>query len=447
MNVELKKLLDKKGGIVKQMEDAYRNVKTRSDKKATADEDRQFDAWDKELEDVNTEIKHLERQSRIDAEKRAIEDNRIDDNKEPKLDVKADNEERARVYNKSKSGKELSSEERAVLNTIHRDEEVFEKWLRFGMDGLSVEERKVMHSRSDKEQRAQSKTTTAGGYTVPEGFGGRIIESMAFISELLNWANIVTTSNGIDIPFPTNDDTANVGELIAENNDLSSSSADLVFGQKTLKAYKFSSKMIKVSNELLQDTGVPLEPYINKQFANRVARITNTYFTTGAGTTEPSGYATDTIGATEGADSGASVTLTADSLLDLMHSVDPAYRSSPKCAWAFHDLLLAYIKKLSHGSSDDRPLWLPSIREGEPDTLYGKPYFVNQAQDSSINTGNKPVFFGDWDQYYVRIVNNFSMRRLTERYAEFDQVAFFGLARMDGMLMNTAAIKYLDSAT
>lgn len=441
---KLKELYAKKQQVVAQMRDnAPKDGAEWTEERKAA-----FNKADTDLIALDDQIKAEERLKKLEVEETELRGKSENTDKpEVRAELNASNSEKRSVFEKAKRGEVLTENEKSIHEGNEKYSRAFEKWVRNGIEELSAEERSILKTGKEKESRAQSTTTTAGGYTVPQGFGGRIIESMAMISQLMNWATILRTDTGNDIPFPTNDDTANVGELIGENSDLSSSSADLVFGQKTLQAFKISSKLIKVSNELLQDNAVNLESYLGGQLANRVARTSNTYWTTGAGTTEPSGYATDTIGASEGADSGATLTLTAQTLIDLMHSVDPAYRSSPKCAWSFHDLILAYIKKLAVGSSDDRPLWLPSIREGEPDTLYGKPYFVNQAQASTINTGNKPVFFGDWSQYYIRIVNDFALRRLTERYAEFDQVAFFGLMRMDGLLMNTSAIKYMDSAT
>lgn len=446
MNAELKQLYDKKGKVVKQMEDCYRNVKAREDKKATADEERQFDAWDKELEEINGSIRFHERASKLEAERIAEEGTRheAEGQKEKKFAEAtiATAEKRSEVYAKAKKSgfSSLDEEERSVYNTVLRDTNIYNKWLRQGVENLTAEERTILNTR--KEIRAQSVgTASAGGYTVPEGFSGYIIEKMKFISELLNWADIINTDSGNLIPFPINDDTANTGELIGENADLSSSSADLVFSVYNLNAYKFSSKMIKVSAELLQDNGVNLESYLGKKLAERVARITNSYFTTGTGSSQPQGYVT---GATQGKVSASATAFTADEIVDLMDSIDRAYQNAPKFGFAMHQNILSAIKKLSHGTSDDRPLWLPSIREGAPDTLYGKPYFINNAMASALTTGQKIMACGDWDAYKIRRVNGFSLRRLTERYAELDQVAFFGLARMDAFVSDSSAIKYLE---
>lgn len=433
---KLQELFDEKRNVVASMRDMAKAVQ---DNKYTPEQDAQFQRADARLKEIDQQIEVLKRAQQLEDLENVNEGERQTPN--DVKPVQATSAERHAVLAKIKDQgeKALSDHERGIKAQMEKESTVFRKWMTVGMENLNSEEKAMMRAR---QERAQSiGTPSAGGYTVPEGFSGYIVERLKFISQLLNWANIMTTETGNPIPFPYNDDTSNVGELIGENADLSSSSADLVFSVFTLSAYKLSSKMIKVSNELLQDNGVNLEQYLGKQLATRVGRIFNTYGTTGTGISQPQGYIT---GATQGKVSASATAFTADELIDLMHSVDAAYRTSPKCAWAFHDLVLANIKKLSNSSSDDRPLWLPSIRESEPDTLYGKPYFVNNAMASTLATGNKVVAFGDWDYFAVRMVNAFSLKRLNERYAEYDQAAFFGLARMDTRVMDTNAIKYLE---
>lgn len=449
MNAEKKGLLDKKGRIVSQMEASFAEVRKREDKTPTADENRQFDAWDTELEQINEQIKFVEREESVRSLK--IAEQGVKEEAQTKTERKfagddvATKEKRSRVFQKAtKNGfASLDEEERSIYNTIERDADVFNVWMRHGFDGLTMEQRGVLQRmRVKPEGRAQSTTTTAGGYTVPEGFGGRIIEKMKFISQLLNWANILETETGNLMPFPINDDTSNTGELIGENQDLSSSSADLVFSVYNLSAYKFSSKMIKVSAELLQDTGVDLEGYLAKKLAERVARITNSYFTTGTGSSQPQGCV---IGASQGFVLGASATaITSSELISFQDSVDQAYQNAPKTAWSMHQLILNAIKKLTIGTNYNSQLWVPSFRDGAPDTILGKPYFLNNAMASALTTGQKVILYGDWNTFTIRRVNDFQLKRLTERYAEFDQTAFVGLARMDSFVEDSSALKYFE---
>jgi len=446
MTSELKSLYDKKGKIVNEQRDAARLAKERKEGeyagRLNPEEKRKFEAWDNELIAIQEQIDLEQRSESLklhEAAKGAVT-LESEQNKEKKFKDDATTVERREALGKAKikGYTSLTDEERSIVDTEQRDLKVFEKMLR-GRE-LNAEEMKVLSKY--KEKRVQNVATpSAGGYTVPEGFAGRIVEYMAYISDLLNWASILRTETGNDIPFPINDDTANTGELIGENADISTASADLAFSVYTLGAYKFSSKMVKVSSELIQDNGVNLIDYLAKKLAERVARITNTYFTTGNGSSQPQGYM---HAATRGTVTASTSTFTLAEMAAFQDSIDPAYRNGGRIAWAMHSAILAEIKQLSIASTTDGAVWVPSFRVGEPDLILGKPYFLNQAMSSTSATGDKILAYGDFSKFNIRIVNDFSLRQLNERYAEFDQVAWFGLMRGDSFLENTAALKYMD---
>jgi HK97 family phage major capsid protein len=409
----------------------------------SAEQNEEFRKFDTELKGIDDQIAILKRTEELKAQHTIETGKEQRSEKKEKTFIEANAGKRSAVWSKfEKNGLgALNEEETGIYNDIERYSNAFEKWFRTGgkVDRLTLEERQIL----EKRVGAQTTVTTAGGYTIPEGFSGEIDKQLQTISELLKFARIYRTSTGNDIPWPTNNDTANTGELLAENADGSTATADLVFGQVTLKAYKFSSKMIKSSNELIQDNGVNLPQFIGEQLGERVGKVFNTYATTGTGTAQPLGYMDPTAGAIEGKVSASASAITPGEIIDLMHSVDAAYRNSPKAAFAMNDLILAEIKKMSFGSSVYYPVWLPSLAVGAPDTILGKPYFVNNAMASTLATENAVIAFGDWNRFVVRIVNDFSLRVLTERYAEFDQTAWIGFARMDSRLLNRNAIKFL----
>lgn len=439
MNLEKGKLFDKKGKIHNEMQDALRDVKKR-DGILNAEERTKFDAWDKELIAVQDQLDVLERMEKLDlitaAGAAVRKDSGSNDNKAYN-NAATPLERREAIAKAQKSGyASLNDAERSAVDTEQRDLKIFENFLRGKQ--LTQEERSILDSQY-REKRAQSVgTTTAGGYTVPEGFAGRIVEYMAKVSDLMNWANIIRTDTGNTIPFPINDDNSNTGELIGENSDLSSASADLVFSVYNMAAYKMSSKLIKVSAELLQDNGVNLTDYLAKKLAIRVGKISNTYYTTGTGSAQPKGFLQ-----TRGKVTASTSTFTQAELVALQDSIDPAYQSG-RVAFAMHNNLLSELKQMSLGTNYNTNVWIPSFRDGTPDTILGKPYFINQAMSSTSATGDKIFAYGDWSKFNVRIVNDFTLKVLGERYAEYDQLAFFGLMRTDSFLEDTTAIKYMD---
>jgi HK97 family phage major capsid protein len=167
----------------------------------------------------------------------------------------------------------------------------------------------------------------------------------------------------------------------------------------------------------------------------------NAHFTTGTGTAQPNGVVTAATAYSTGV---AAAAITRDNLVDLIHQVDPSYRRRG-AIFMFNDTTLSAIKKLAFGSADDRPLWQPSIREGEPDRLEGYSYVINQDV-ADIGASAKSVLFGDFSQYIIRLAGPATTLRLNERYAEFLHTGFIAYQRADGELLSANAIKVLQHA-
>jgi HK97 family phage major capsid protein len=399
-----KEAREQRASIVEQMKGLHEAANA-AKRDLNKEENEQWDKMDKDVEALTSTITRLERQAEVE---------------------KLDTEKRFEKQEKeeTRNSEEALKEKRSTA---------FKKFLRSGMSELNPEERQVM-----AEMRAQSVgTTTAGGYTVPEGFGTRLIEGLKDFGGIINAATIIRTASGNAMPFPTNDDTSNVGELLAENTQ--AATQDLVFGVRQLDAYKYSSKMLLISLELLQDSGIDIEGLIARKLTERIGRIFATHCATGTGTAQPNGLMT--------AASASGITalvssITRANLVDVVHSIDPAYRNSAACRWVFNDSTLKAIKKLSIGSGDDRPLWQPSMQVGAPDTIEGYPYIIDQGV-ASIGASAKSIAFGDISEYYIRQVMDVMLVRFGEKYMDYAQVGFVAFARMDAELMNTAAVKTL----
>lgn len=315
--------------------------------------------------------------------------------------------------------------------------DVFDKYVRRGMRGLDDAERGILleHRGTDP----QTTTAADGGYTIPRGFSGELELAMKEYGGMLQAARVLNTSTGNIIDWPTLDDTAAVGVLQgAEGTAIAVN--DMTFATVPYTAYTIGT-LVQASNQLLTDTGVPLQAAIGDLLAERLGRIFNTYFTTGTGSSQPTGILAASNGSAKGADAGATA-LTRDNILDLIHSVDPAYRRSPSTVLMMNDATLKYLRKLVIGASDDRPLWQPSMIQNEPATIEGFRYVINQDMPN-IGTGLKSVAFGDFSKYIIRTVSSIALRRLDERYAELLLVGFLAWQRADGRLLNTNAVKHI----
>lgn len=316
---------------------------------------------------------------------------------------------------------------------------VFNEFLKSGTEALTPEQRALM-----AEHRALSASTgAAGGFTVPQGFYNSLIESMkAFGGMRQSRATILRTAQGNPLPIPKVDDTMNVGAILAENT--AAGTQDVAFTQQTLGAYKYTSKVVLVPIELIQDSAFNIEQFLVKVLTTRIGRITNTHFTVGTGTAQPQGIVTgSTLGKT-GA-TGQTTSVVYDDLIDLIHAVDIAYRDQAQ--FMMHDTSLKAFKKLK--DTQGRPLWLPGIAVNEPDTINGYKYVINN--DVPVMAASaKSLLFGDFSAYMIRDVMDVQIVRMGEKYADSAQVGFVAFSRHDGQLVDAGAhpiVYYANSAT
>jgi len=324
-----------------------------------------------------------------------------------------------------------------------RDDEesrTFQAWMRGGEVGLNDQQRAIFQQKFRAAQGVG--TGSAGGYTVPQGFFRQIIEAQKSYGGMLVAGFMLETETGNTIPIPTDNDTANVGALLAENTQ--ATNQDVAFGSVSLGAYTYTSKIVVVSNQLMQDSAFDMDSFLSAALGTRIARAVNTHLTTGTGSSQPRGAVT---GAAAGytMPTGNTATITYDGLIELQHAVDPAYRK--KATFMLNDAALKVVKQLK--DSQNRPLWLPGLAAAEPDRILGHPYIINQ--DMAAPAANaKTILFGDFTHYFIRRVVGVQLLRLTERFADFNQTAFVAFQRWDGNLVDagTNPIKYLaQSAT
>ncbi len=314
---------------------------------------------------------------------------------------------------------------------------------RQGID-LTPEQRRVLNS--GFEQRALGTTSGAvGGFTVPPAFYDALLVARKTFGGMRSGPTTkITTEAGQDLPIPTADDTANVGAILAENTQVPQQ--DVAFGSKTLKSHTYTSKLILVPYQLLQDSAFDLEGFLSARLGERIGRIENTHFTTGDGVSKPRGIVADAAAGVVAA-AGNTIKVDYDHLIDLQHAIDPIYR--PQAAYMFHDSTLKIIRKMK--DSQGRPLWSPGILGqlgATPDTILEHAYVVNNDMPVMAASA-KSILFGDLSRYWIRDVKGVTLIRLDERYADFLQVGFMAFSRTDGALIdvNGTVVYYQNSAT
>jgi HK97 family phage major capsid protein len=456
----IKEMIEKRARIAAEMQELAKQTPM------TAETRTKFDALDAEQEGLKKDIDAVTRAAAVEAETRAT----------------------TRPPEASINGDPTSEEERKKDEEKYRV--AYRNYLKYGFTptqyepGVSDEHRSLLMKRrtnispevQEEVRKALSQyrgiTGEGGppfgaypgsttGQFVPVGFVNEIEEALKWYGGM--WGQgpgdptVMDTATGQPLPFPTDNDTAESGEWITENSVVTLT-GDVSIGMQTFGAFKWSSKLVKVSLELLQDSAFDLETFLRKKFSIRMFRGTNLKFTTGAGTTEPQGIVT---AATAGVTQSTNPAIVGDDnqttpdptqqfgwidLNNLLHSVDPAYRKNAK--YMLHDSSIRYAKTLK--DKYGRLLWQPAVSAGNPDTVNGYGFVVNNDMATvggtgSPNVGNKSVLFGALDKYQIRRVKDLSIIRLSERFAEYGQVAFLAFARFDGQLLDagTHPVKYL----
>ncbi|BAE75632.1 Phage capsid family protein [Sodalis glossinidius str. 'morsitans'] len=335
---------------------------------------------------------------------------------------------------------EQADEQRQALDKANPEQQserrtaAFDKFLRCGLGDMSPEERQAL-----RELRAQGTTPDdKGGYTVPKIMLNKIIDSMKAYGGIASVAQILNTANGQTITWSTSDGTTEEGELLGENTQ--ANEGDVTFGTANLEAKKLSSKIILISNELLQNSGVDIEAYLASRIAQRLGRGESRYLVQGTGKgnpQQPNGLEVSVTTTTATADAKK---FSWQEVLALKHSIDPAYRKGSTFRLAFNDNTLKMLSEMEDGQK--RPLWLPDIVGVAPASVLNVPYVIDPAI-ADIGAGKKFIYCGDFNRFIVRRVSYMTLKRLVERYADYDQTAFLAFHRFDCVLEDSAAIKAL----
>lgn len=424
----IKELNDKRQKLVVDARAALDEIKKNTDEARAAELEARHDTIMADFDKVEALI--VREQKVADAEKRLAE--RVE-------------EERKRQRPNGDDGEARGADE--GVKPEYRD--VFYKYLSSGasLDELSGEERAILKAgvQQGKEFRAQTTTGgagTAGGYTVPTELASFIVKSMKAWGPMYDEdiCTVISTASGNAIKIPTVDDTAVTAEKHSEGVALTDDGGkDATFGQKSLDAYVFDTEFIRFSMELAQDSIFSMETLLGGLLGERLGKIANHELTVGDGTGDPNGIVTASgLGKT----AAAVAAVTYDEIIDLVHSVDPAYRQSPKVRFMFNDLTLAAVRKLKDG--DGKYIWTAGdVQGGVPGTLLGYRYSINQAM-ANLATGNKTMLFGDFGKYFVRKVGSPVIGVLRERF--WPDLGIAGYIRFDGELGDQAAVKHLIQA-
>lgn len=279
----------------------------------------------------------------------------------------------------------------------------------------------------------QESTDTEGGYLVPDEYEKTLVEELTEQNIFRQLAHVIHTSSGDrKIPIVASKGTAywiDEGTAFTESDD--------TFGQISIGAYKLGT-MIKVSDELLNDSVFDLPSYISREFARRIGAAEEDSFFNGDGSGKPTGILAETGGAQVGVTAASATAITADELLDLFYGLKAPYRKN--AVWLLNDSTVKAIRKLK--DSTGQYLWQPSLTANTPDMLLGRPIRTSSYMPI-IEAGAKTIAFGDFSYYWIADRQGRTFKRLNELFAVTGQVGFLGSQRVDGKLVLPEAVQVL----
>ncbi len=408
----MKPLQDRRVDLAKRANDLREAVKA-SDAGFDGDQRSAFDAIVNEINEIDSKIKTVE------ADKQRMSQTLQLENATPQRqdETPVDKSEALRGWMLSGTGE-------ATQNQVN---EMKRAGIEPGQKSISL--------KAGTKRALSAGTTTAGGFSVANELMGAITDALLAYGGIREACTVLKTKTGADLPMPMSNDSSNSAALLAEAGTVAEQNAG--FTSKTFGAYKFSS-LQKCSRELVVDSSIGIESWLGEQMGTRIARAFNNYATVGTGSSQPSGIVTDA--ADSGVTLASATAITYAEIVSVFHSVDPEYRNSAGCAWMLSDTILKFIRSLV--DSNGLPLWQPAMVAGSPDTILGKKFTVNQDVPSA--TGEKCLLFGDISKFIMREVDDYYFVKLTERYADSDELGFAIFARMDSGLLDagTNPVKY-----
>ena len=376
---------------------AFLDSKQGSNGLMSAEDAATYDRMETEVVDLGKEIERLERQAVIDAELAKASSAPIT------------NKPNAQLSGETKTGRATDEYRRAFWDNMrNRNSYEIQNALSIGTD-------------------------SEGGYLCPEEYEKKLVEALEDEVFFRSLATVIRTSSGDrKIPIVTSKGEAawiDEGGQFPESDDS--------FGQTSIGAHKLAT-MIKVSDELLNDSVFNIEQYISKEFGRRIGTKEEEAFFVGDGTGKPIGIFNKTGGAETGV-TAATTGITFDDVMDLYYSLRAPYRN--KATWILNDSTVKAIRKLKDGNGNY--IWQPSVREGEPDRILNRPYRTS-IYVPELAAGSRVMAFGDFSYYWIADRQGRSFKRLNELYATTGQVGFLASERGDGKLILPEAVKTLD---
>lgn len=292
-------------------------------------------------------------------------------------------------------------------------------------------------------------TNSQGGYAVPAQYSNDLVRPLTDLSYLRLAGARVINVQGTDAFHVPSLTYASAASLTSEA--ASYTEAEPTMGEVLFQPWKLT-RLSKVSEELAADSRFDLWGQIlNPDFAQSFATAENSYFTTGTGTSQPSGVVTGATSSVFTEATGNTTSVTADGIISTFFTLDYKYRQN--AVWMMNDATLQLVRKLKDSQNrylfEMNPFTSPGMTQigaaqgpagvTSSGMLLGKPVITNNSMATAAANA-VTILFGDFSYYWIADWAGLEMQRLSELYAANGQVGFRAFRRVDAHLMLAAAI-------
>ena len=306
---QINDLLHSRGVVVDKMTALLDNAESEG-RDLNVDEQATYEKMEAEQSDIKNRVDRLTRQQEI----------------ENSLQKPTDSAVKPAIESKTNISPFASAEYKAGINAYLRK-------------GKSALDQPILNA-------LQIGTDSEGGYVVPEEFDTAIVEALQDWNEIRQYCTVISTGSDRNIPIES---TLGVATWTAE--EAAYTESDAAFGRVILGAHK-AARIIKVSEELLQDSFFDLEGYLARNFGKSFGLLEEAAFVNGSGSGQPTGI---TDGASAGPTFAGAAAITGDEMIDVYHALSRPYRMN--ATWIMADATVKLIRKLK--DSDGQYIWQP----------------------------------------------------------------------------------------
>lgn len=281
-------------------------------------------------------------------------------------------------------------------------------------------------------------TDNEGGYAVPDDFYNGIVEQR----DLLSWVRqapvqrFVTNRDRILIPTESTAAT----KMVVTDEEAAYNENEPVFGQTALTIYKVT-KMLKISEELMDGDAVGLEKYLQSTLARAQAKAENYYCSVGTGSSMPQGFAYASTSSS--VMMATSDTIVSTDVTGAIGTLGGGYWEPGAMGFLMNPSTYLYMRGITGNPFQfaDSPQGTGDINAGP--TIFGYPVFMSSDCDALTVHSGKVITFGNMGFYAFAERQGLTVARNPYLYQANGIVGIFAKARFGGAFTQTTAAVHM----